>query len=279
MKDLSNETMIQKEKNGISYLQFRKLLEYPEIRHMYVLKNNSLSFKRKDESFEETEKLKRVYEMVCKLEDMDAKRVVRPNQNHTDCMKAVEEKILEKGPALYLPELENIDGVMTNQKNIVLSTTNADCLLLLFYDPKQKAIANIHSGWKGTFQRISQKAVKQMEKVYGSNLKDVLCFMTPCIGKCCFEVHEDVKHLCEEQFADTQKINEFITDIGEVEGKRKYTIDNVGINRYLLEEAGLKPDNIIESHICSLCEKEQIHSRRAEGPDYGVGTALICLKN
>lgn len=277
MKDLSNNDIIQKQKDGIAYLQFRRLLEYPEVKHMYVLKNGDFNFKRKDESKEETEKLRRTYEMVCNLEQMDANRVVRPNQNHTDCIKAVGENILENGPAMYLQELDNLDGIMTNEKNIVLSTTNADCLLLLFYDPKVKAIANIHSGWKGTFKKISTKAVCKMQEVYGSNPNDLLCFMTPCLGKCCFQVDEDVKILCEEKFAYTNRLQDFITNIGEVEGKNKYTIDNVAINRFLLEDAGLKSENIVESGICSLCEKDQIHSRRAEGPLYGVGTALISL--
>lgn len=278
MKDLTNSTMIQKEKNGITYLQFRRLLEYPEVKHMYVLKNGDFNFKRKNDSEQEMERLKKTYEMVCNLEEMDANRVVRPNQNHTDFIKEVDESFLENGLAIYLSKLENVDGVMTNQKNIVLSTTNADCLLLLFYDPKRKVIANVHSGWKGTFQKISQKAVYKMKDVYGSEPSDLLCFMTPCIGKCCFEVHDDVKELCVEKFSYTNKLQDFITNLGEIEGKRKYTIDNVAINRFLLQEAGAKPENIVESGICSLCEKEQIHSRRAEGPEYGVGTVLICLK-
>lgn len=278
MKDLSNSVMIQKEKNGISYLQFRKLLEFPEIRHMYVLKNNNFSFKRKNDTEEENKKLINTYEKVCALEEMDVNKVVRPNQQHTDCIKNVDESILNAGIAIYKEELNNTDGIMTNKKNIVLSTTNADCLLLLFYDPITKAIANIHSGWRGTFQKIAQKAVYKMQETYGSKPKDLLCFMTPCIKKCCFEVDEDVKTLCKEKFAYTNKLENFIEDIGEIDGKRKYTIDNVGINRYLLQETGINANNIIESNICSLCEREQIHSRRAEGPEYGVGTVLICMK-
>lgn len=278
MKDLSNSVMIQKEKNGISYLQFRKLLEFPEISHMYVLKNNDLSFKRKNDTKEETEKLIKTYERVCALENMDVNKVIRPNQHHTDCIKNVDESILNDGIAIYKEELNNTDGIMTNKKNIVLSTTNADCLLVLFYDPITKAIANIHSGWRGTFQKIVQKAVYKMRETYGSKPNDLLCFMTPCIKKCCFEVDEDVKMLCEENFAYTNKLQYFIKDIGKIEGKRKYTIDNVGINRYLLQETGINANNIIESNICSLCEKEQIHSKRAEGLEYGVGTALICMK-
>lgn len=277
MKELSNEKIIQKEKNGITYLQFRKLLEFPEIKHMYVLKNENLSFKRNDETPEAIENLRNNYDVVCRLEGMDSNRVIRPTQKHTDCIKTVNESIFKNGPVIYLDELDNVDGVITDKENIVLSTTNADCLLLLFYDPIKKVIANIHSGWKGTFQKISLKAVKEMQEVYGSNPSDLLCFMTPCIRNCCFEVREDVKTMCEEKFAYTNKLDYFIKDIGFVDGEKKYTIDNAAINYFLLEEAGVKKENIFDSNICSLCEKDQIHSRRAEGPEYGVGTVLISL--
>ena len=35
--DLSNENVIHIKKDNIEYLQFRKLLEYPEIKHAYSL--------------------------------------------------------------------------------------------------------------------------------------------------------------------------------------------------------------------------------------------------
>lgn len=278
MKDLSNDEVIQKEKNGIVYLQFRRLLEEKGIKHMFVLKNEGIQFNRQEQSDEETEKVKKSYEAVCATEQMDGKRVVRSSQTHSDCIKEIDENVLTDCPAIFLPDLYNVDGMITNKKNIVLSTTNADCLLLLIYDPINRAVANIHSGWKGTLQKISKKAVEKMQEEYGSNPKDLLCFMSPCLRKCCFEVHDDVKDLYVEQFAYTNRLNEFIEDIGLVEGRRKYKLDNEGVNKLLLEEAGVNPNNIFSSNICSVCEGDMVHSRRVEGPNYGVGTMLVCLE-
>ena len=60
----------------------------------------------------------------------------------------------------------NIDGLLTNKKGISLSLRFADCTPILFYDPDKNVIGNIHSGWKGTVQKIGQKALIKMIKEY-----------------------------------------------------------------------------------------------------------------
>lgn len=274
MKDLTNENVIQQEKNGIEYLQFRKLLEYPELKHMYVLKNTNMNFALENGN---KEKLCDNYRRVCELEEIDLRNIVKCSQAHTDKIKCICKKVLQNQPDMYIPELNNIDGLITNKKNIVLSTTNADCILLIMYDTKNKVIANIHSGWRGTFQKIAQKAVKKMQIEYGTKPKDIICCMSPSIAKCCFEVEEDVKNKCEEIFSNTGRIQEIILDGGYKNGAKKYYIDTILINKIMLEEIGLQPTNIISSDICSLCNHEQIHSKRAEGENYGTSTMLITL--
>lgn len=274
MKDLSNENIIHKLKNGIEYLQFRRLLEFPEIKHMYVLKNENMTFELKDNN---KQKLINTYKKVCDLENMDYTCVVKPHQMHTDQVKYIYEKILVNEPDICIEELNYTDGLITNQKNIVLSTTNADCILLIMYDIKNKVIANIHSGWKGTFQKIAYKTVQKMKMEYGTNPKDIICCMSPSIAKCCFEVEEDVKSKCEEMFTYTGKIQEIIKNSGYKNGVKKYHIDTILINQIILQEIGVLKENIIQSNICSLCNHQQIHSRRAEGEHYGVDTMLISL--
>lgn len=270
---LHSETTICKEKNGIFYLQFKRLMEYTELIHMYVLKNKDMNFKREDQSKESIKKLEQEYETVCHLEQMNVKDIIRPTQNHTDVVKCVYKKY-SNSAELYLPEYQNVDGLLTNQKNFVLSTTNADCNLILLYDIKNKVIGNVHSGWKGTFKKIVQKAVEKMQEEYQSKPENIIACMAPSIHKCCFEVNKDVEEPCREIFKKTGRITDII-----VKGKEdKYYIDTVLINKLLLEEVGLKPENIIDSGICSKCSSKYVHSRRAEGKNYGVGTLLVSLK-
>ena len=144
---------------------------------------------------------------------------------------------------------------------------------MLFFDPVRKIIANVHSGWKGTFKKIGQITAKKLIEQYGCNPKDIICCMTPSIRKCHFEVGEEVANECLKLFEYTGRIN----DIMEKKKDEKWHIDTVLINRIILEEIGISSQNIVDSGICSVCESEQIHSYRVEGKNYGLETAIIQL--
>ncbi len=146
---------------------------------------------------------------------------------------------------------------------------------MLFFDPVKKAIANVHSGWKGTLQRISVDAVNKMKQEYGCNPQDIICCICPSIRKCHFKVHSDVQEPYYNEFKELEEINKLIAPIS---GEDRWVIDTVGINKIILKQAGLKPENIIDSGICSVCNSDQIHSFRVEKEGYGLGTAIIELK-
>ena len=112
---------------------------------------------------------------------------------------------------------------------------------------------------------------------YTCNPQDIYCFISPSIRKCHFEVDEDVKDLCEDIFSFTGKTDEFIKKGKVVEGKQKYMIDTVLINRILLNSIGLKNENIIDCNICSVCNSDKINSYRVEGKNFRLATAIISL--
>lgn len=117
-----------------------------------------------------------------------------------------------------------------------------------------------------------------MKEVYGCLPKDILCFFCPSIRMCHFEVEDDVAKKCTELFESTGRMSE-IMKIGEIrDGKQKYLIDTVLINKMLLQEEGILPENIVDCGICSICNSDKIHSRRAEGLDFGLGCSLIGKK-
>ena len=159
----------------------------------------------------------------------------------------------------------------------ILVSRNADCILFLLYDPKNKVIANVHSGWKGTFKKIVEKTVVKMRDYYGCNPEDIICCICPSIRKCHFEVDEDIKELCEDIFSFTGKTEAFIEKGNIVEGKQKYNIDTVLINKILLNDLGIKDKNIIDSNLCSVCNKDILYSYRAEGKASKRNVAIISL--
>lgn len=166
---------------------------------------------------------------------------------------------------------------MTDKKGMILATTNADCILLLFYDPVKRVIANVHSGWRGTFQKIAVNAVNKMRVEYGCNPQDIICCICPSIRKCHFEVEDDVKDMCVENFGYTGRLDEIIENVGVKDGKDKWKIDTVLINRIILGDVGLKQENIFDCGICSVCNSDKVHSYRVEKSEYGLCTAVIML--
>lgn len=278
--DLSNENVIHIKKEGIEYLQFRKLLEYEDtINHAYSLGNdrNYRTAKANREKLDAKtyEKAIKDYEELCNSIGAKKEHLVKPNQNHTKEVKAVEQKININEPDFNLENYDNTDGLITNRKNLLLGTTNADCILLLFFDPIKKVIANIHSGWKGTVQRISIETVKKMKSEYNCNPKDIICCICPNIRKCHFEVDKEVNEIFKQQFQDIEDIQNIIQ---EIEPNKKWKIDTVRINQILLQKEGLKLENIIDSKICNVCNSNLMHSYRIEKQGYGLNTALIELK-
>lgn len=258
------ENIIYRNNEGIEYIQFKRLLEYPEVTHCYTMRsNNQLNFQIKNTDF-----FRQSCDRILKSLNLENTAVVRTYQTHTDNVKIV--KKIEK--------LEDTDGIITNKKEIALITTSADCISLLLYDPVKKAIGSIHSGWKGTLKRIIIKAIEKMITEYHSKPEDIICCICPSIRQCCFEVDEDVKDLFYNKYKNLKNIDEIIKLGDKKEDKQKYYIDTVKINIELLKNIGLKEENIIDSNICTMCHSKEFHSYRADGKSFGVNGAIIAIK-
>ena len=274
--------MIYNEKNvlitkneKIEYLQFKRLLEHKEINHAYIFKTHDMNF-RGGKDFRLIEQVKNNLKTMCDNCNFKYETIVRPDYNHSNNVSIINEiDIREDVPELKGKRFINTDALITDKENITIMSTNADCNLILMYDPIKKVIANVHAGWRGTFDRIIENAVNKMVEVYGCNPKDIEVYFCPSIRKCHFEVDEDVKDICKEKFGYTNRLDEIISK-GEIkEGKQKYYIDTILINRILLNEVGILEQNIIDCEICSVCSQDMVHSKRAEGFNFGLGAAFI----
>jgi hypothetical protein len=279
----NNEIKFVKGKN-VDYIQFKILLNY-NIKHLYTLRSENVDFSKYGEASKES------YKLLCEELNLNPEDLRIPIQTHTSTVKCIDDTDLD---------LNNTDGLITNKKDKILITRNADCILFMLYDPKNNVIANVHSGWRGTFQKIVEKAVIKMKNMYNCNPEDIICCISPSIRKCHFEVDEDVKELCEGIFGFTNQTDKFIKKVekfkentdkssnenlkenANINLKRnlnsnteKYLIDTVEINKILLKELGLKEENIIDSNLCSVCNNDIVYSYRAGDSKRNV--ALITL--
>lgn len=146
---------------------------------------------------------------------------------------------------------------------------SADCVPVLFYDPKRHVIAAAHAGWRGTAANIAGEVIKVMQQRWGCVPRDILAAIGPSIGPCCFEVDKEVAAVFISSFPD-------MVHAGVCEGK--YQVDLWGVNRKELLDAGLSDVNIEVAGICTVCGGESFFSYRREGKVAGRFGAGICLR-
>src|SRR5262249_44775710 len=80
------------------------------------------------------------------------------------------------------------DASLTTTPALLLGVQPADCVPVLLVDPKNRAVAAVHAGWRGTLARILEKIVGELHSHFNSNPSDLLAAIGPSIGPCCYEV-------------------------------------------------------------------------------------------
>ncbi len=173
------------------------------------------------------------------------------DQIHSDHIKIIT-KTDTKGWKNLDDAIEDCDALITDLKNVMLTILTADCVPVLLFDPKRKIVAAVHAGWKGTKSKIVAKTVLRMQEVFGSDPKDIVAAVAPSIGRCCYEVGEDVAR----HFFDIPK--------GYTKKGDKYMLDLPYINKYQLLDSGLLDAHIAMSNVCTACEVEHYFSYRKE---------------
>lgn len=139
---------------------------------------------------------------------------------------------------------------------------SADCGTILLYDPSRQAIGAVHAGWRGCAAGIAAKTVQAMAEAYGSCPEDLLAALGPCIGQNCFETDGDVPEAMRAALGTDAE--PYIQARGP-----KYHVDLAGLNRQWLLRAGLLPERIEVSGICTACHPELFWSHRKMGDRRG----------
>jgi copper oxidase (laccase) domain-containing protein len=136
-------------------------------------------------------------------------------------------------------EFASCDGIITNQRGIVLGVYVADCCAVYIVDSKTPAIGLVHSGRKGSELGVVTNAIRQMIERFGSDPANIIVQLSPCIRPPHYEV-------------------DFAAEI--VRQCRAF---------------GVK--EIHDSGICTACDLDRYYSYRAEKGKTGRMLALIGL--
>ena len=266
--DINNKNITLYTKNNISYIKFNILEKYKNIEHAFYI-GKELNFKTRDKDGNKLEKNIINYDKFLKLFNLNYLNVVKPIFKHSSNYAIVTKKYNDNYPDIYLEEYFNIDALITNKKGIILSTTSADCNLILIYDKKNNIIANVHSGWLGTLNKVVVNTINGMINNFSTNPNDLICCLCPSIRICHFEVDNDVYNKFKEKYQN-KKYYKFINN--------KWHIDLVNIIIDDLINLGVNKNNIIDSNICTMCNSDKMHSFRGNKPNFGLNMGFICLK-
>jgi polyphenol oxidase len=166
-----------------------------------------------------------------------------------------------------LPEPPEFDVLVTARPGDTLGAFAADCIPILFCDPKARVVAAAHAGWRGTVAGIAAIAVRAMSERHGAHAEDVRVALGPSIGPCCFEVGSEVVQAFEEALPNRPGV--------VVPGPNKPHIDLRVATRAFLEAAGVDPANIDSGPPCTKCNAEKFFSFRRDGQEGGVHMGFI----
>ncbi|MEW5798300.1 MAG: peptidoglycan editing factor PgeF [Bacteroidota bacterium] len=185
---------------------------------------------------------------------IDGDRVAFPLQEHTSVVQVC------TVPAQH----PHCDALVTNAKNTFLAVSIADCTPVMLYDPKKKVVAGIHAGWRGTSTKIVENAVRLMRDQYEVDPANIIAFIGPSAGGCCYEVGKEVAELFPPE-CTTEK------------GSGKFFLDVKKANRLQLLANGVQESHIEVHPDCSI-HNQLYHSYRRDGTNSGRMLAIIGIE-
>ena len=210
-------------------------------------------------------------------------RVVALRQIHSDIVHrvdAAENTAMENASRDDTPQG---DALFTRERGVLLVVQTADCIPILLADPRHRAVAAVHAGWRGTLCRIVEKTLGRMKMEFGTRPEDVIAALGPGIGQCCYEVGPEVAREFQAQFPNARDWFEGPFDAlasGENDpnwlpwltmmppGHRppppRVRLDLIAANRAILSGAGIAPGNIFSSGMCTACRPDLLFSYRRE---------------
>lgn len=227
-----------------------------------IFSSMNLSFSRGDDDANVWENYRRIGEAIgVRTEDM-----VRSAQTHTTNVVRVTRENMHN-------DLQDIDGLITNEPGICLVTSYADCVPLFFVDPVHRAIGLSHSGWRGTVGHIGKITLEKMKEAYGTKAEDVIAAIGPSICQKCYEVSEDVIECFRGQFD-----RNYWKDLFYQTENKKYQLNLWKANEIILRECGVKKENLAITNVCTSCNSKILFSHRASNGQRGGMAAFLALK-
>lgn len=285
--------VIQQEQAGdVDYLTFPILSAQPGIVHAFstrrggvsegIYASMNLSFTRGDD----TENVQENYRRMAQVLHMDVSQMVCTYQTHTTNIRRVQREDGGKG-ILFERGYTDVDGLVTDEKDLCLVCFFADCVPLYFVDTEQGAIGLAHSGWRGTVNGMGRCMVERMRREFGTRPEHLLVAIGPSICQDCYEISEEVAEAFRQMEANLEHRDRLLNELQEKsaypqghilkQGREagKYQLDLWLANLLILQEAGVPLSNIQVTDVCTCCNSEYLFSHRASQGKRGNLAAFL----
>lgn len=270
----NNDHVIEeKVKEGVPFLSYPILENTGIVSHGFSTRlggvseggysSMNLSLSRGDSPEAVEENTKRIARAI----GVEKEKMVYTQQTHTTNVAVVSGK--DAGSTL-----KETDGLVTNSPGICLVTFYADCVPLYFVDPVRRAIGLSHSGWRGTVGKMAAATVEKMKECFGTRPEDIIAAVGPSICQDCYEVSEDVTSRFKETFRE-----EDWKDLFYKKENGKFQLDLWKANEINLQEAGVLPEHIAVTNVCTCCNPKILFSHRVQGWNRGNLCAFLALKD
>jgi hypothetical protein len=260
--------MHRHESSGIAFYTFESLDAYPELVHAITTRHGgastgpysslNVSNGLGDDPKAVDENLRR----VCAALGLHRNDLTSPNQRHTANVRRV--GLAERGHIQV-----GYDALVTDEAHLPLLLRYADCVPILIYDPAHRAVALVHSGWRGTVLGAPQAAVESLVREFASRPQDLVAAIGPSIGPCCYEVGHEVVNAIQGAFPSSDAL---LTRRGR---SRRY-LNLWAANRRWLSGCGVQ--RIEVSEFCTACHTEEFYSHRAENGKTGHFAAVMSIR-
>lgn len=279
-KKNQESTLEERSGQGVPYLAFSHLENTGLVVHGFstrlggvsegMFSTMNLSFTRGDEP----DRVRENYRRIAGAIGFSCEDLVLSDQTHTTHVRRVTKE--DRGKGYTRPrDYRDIDGLITDEPGLVLATFYADCVPLFFLDPVHRAIGLSHSGWRGTVGRMGQVTLKAMEQEFGTDPAQVLAGIGPSICQDCYEVSRDVIEEFQKAFSPRRWRQLYRNQAGN---REKYQLDLWRANEQILLDAGILPQHLSVTNICTRCNPELLFSHRASKGKRGNLGAFLMLK-
>ena len=277
---------------AVPYITFPLLTQTGAVRHGFSTRQGGVSsgiYASMNLDFrcrEPQENVRENYRRITAALDLNPDDLVLSAQTHTTNIRRMTSADRGKGFARER-DYTDVDGMITDDPDVVLVGLFADCVPVLFTDPVRHAIALSHAGWRGTAGRIAEKTVWAMTEAFGTCPTDLYCAIGPSICRNCYEVGSDVADALRAAFpargraaagTDISFSGRTAADIITSKGGGKYLADLHLANALALRAAGVPETQIAVTDLCTACRSDLLWSHRATHGQRGEMAAFLQLR-